>query len=86
LLIFKELNLNESISLQPLIFEKDNDSNFHIDFIYAAANLRADNYNIPKIARHEVKSIAGNIAPAIATSTVMIAGAVMNEVIKYCLV
>jgi hypothetical protein len=25
-------------------FEKDNDANGHIDFIYAAANLRASNY------------------------------------------
>jgi len=25
-------------------FEKDDDSNFHIDFIHAAANLRSSNY------------------------------------------
>jgi ubiquitin-activating enzyme E1 len=27
-------------------FEKDDDSNFHIDFIHATANLRARNYKI----------------------------------------
>ena len=27
-------------------FEKDDDSNFHIDFIHATANLRARNYRI----------------------------------------
>lgn len=27
-------------------FEKDDDTNFHIDFIHAAANLRARNYKI----------------------------------------
>jgi len=27
-------------------FEKDNDSNFHIDFIHAMANCRASNYNL----------------------------------------
>lgn len=29
-------------------FEKDDDSNYHIDFIHAAANLRARNYTIPE--------------------------------------
>lgn len=29
-------------------FEKDDDSNFHIDFMHAAANLRARNYKIPE--------------------------------------
>jgi ubiquitin-activating enzyme E1 len=28
-------------------FEKDDDSNFHIDFIHASSNLRARNYRIP---------------------------------------
>ena len=30
----------------PADFEKDDDSNFHIDFIHATANLRARNYRI----------------------------------------
>jgi hypothetical protein len=30
-------------------FEKDDDTNFHIDFIHAAANLRARNYKIHEI-------------------------------------
>lgn len=30
----------------PAEFEKDDDSNFHIDFIDATANLRASNYQI----------------------------------------
>ena len=32
--------------LNPVEFEKDDDTNFHIDFITAASNLRALNYNI----------------------------------------
>lgn len=32
-------------------FEKDDDDNFHIDFITAAANLRAANYHIPEACR-----------------------------------
>jgi len=29
-------------------FEKDDDNNYHIDFIHAASNLRARNYKIPE--------------------------------------
>ena len=38
-------------------FEKDDDSNFHIDFISATANLRARNYKIPEIERFKIKMI-----------------------------
>jgi len=27
-------------------FEKDDDQNFHVDFIYASANVRASNYSL----------------------------------------
>ena len=40
--------------LCPIEFEKDDDSNFHMDFIVAASNLRADNYEIPPADRHKV--------------------------------
>lgn len=32
------------LTVTPLDFEKDDDTNFHIDFITAAGNLRARNY------------------------------------------
>jgi ubiquitin-activating enzyme E1 len=35
-------------------FEKDDDTNFHMDFITAASNLRAENYSIPPADRHKV--------------------------------
>jgi hypothetical protein len=35
--------------IAPLEFEKDDDTNFHIDFIHAVANIRARNYRIPEI-------------------------------------
>ena len=40
--------------LSPIDFEKDDDSNHHIDFITAASNLRAENYNILKADRLKV--------------------------------
>ena len=36
-------------AIAPLEFEKDDDTNFHIDFIHAVANIRARNYRIPEI-------------------------------------
>ena len=43
-----------SRSLNVVDFEKDDDSNFHMDFIVAASNLRAENYGISPADRHQV--------------------------------
>ncbi len=36
-------------------FEKDDDANFHIAFVTAAANLRCDNYSIKRTDFHACK-------------------------------
>ncbi|KAF4023923.1 hypothetical protein G4228_015937 [Cervus hanglu yarkandensis] len=69
---------------QPLEFDasQDNDSNFHVDFVVAAASLRAQNYGIPAAGHAETKRIVGRIIPAVVTTTAAVAGLVGLELYK----
>ena len=66
-------------------FEKDDDTNHHIEWISAASNMRALNYGITPVSHQETKGIAGRIIPAIATTTAAVSGLVMLEILKYLL-
>jgi ubiquitin-activating enzyme E1 len=72
----------KGLTITPLVFEKDDDTNLHMDFIVAASNLRAANYNIPPADRLKSKLIAGKIIPAIATTTSVVAGLACLELYK----
>ncbi|GER34712.1 ubiquitin-activating enzyme 1 [Striga asiatica] len=68
--------------MKPIQFEKDDDTNYHMDLISALANMRARNYSIPEVDKLKAKFIAGRIIPAIATSTAMATGLVCLELYK----
>ncbi|KAK7300899.1 hypothetical protein RJT34_11750 [Clitoria ternatea] len=75
-------NLQPEFRMKPVQFEKDDDTNFHMDLIAGLANMRARNYSIPEVDKLKAKFIAGRIIPAIATSTAMATGLVCLELYK----
>ncbi|XP_074295137.1 ubiquitin-activating enzyme E1 1-like isoform X2 [Silene latifolia] len=75
-------NLPPNFRMKPIQFEKDDDTNYHMDLISALANMRARNYSIPEVDKLKAKFIAGRIIPAIATSTAMATGLVCLELYK----
>ena len=56
----------------PLSFDKDDDD--ALDFVTASSNLRSIVYHIERKTRFQVKQMAGNIIPAIASTNAIIAG------------
>jgi ubiquitin-activating enzyme E1 len=78
----QKLDVAQIEKLQPVEFEKDDDSNFHMDFITAVANLRATNYSIEPTTKHVAKGIAGKIIPAMVTTTSVVSGLVCIELLK----
>jgi ubiquitin-activating enzyme E1 len=63
-------------------FEKDDDTNFHIDFIHALANCRSLNYKLDPMDWMTVKIKAGRIIPALPTTTACSAGLQSLELVK----
>jgi len=71
------------LKLQVEEFEKDNDENFHVDFIQAMTNVRASNYKLDEMDWITVKIKAGKIIPALATTTAAIAALQTIEIIRF---
>ncbi|XP_078159834.1 ubiquitin-activating enzyme E1 1-like isoform X1 [Carex rostrata] len=74
--------LPPGFQMKPIQFEKDDDTNYHMDMIAGLANMRARNYRIAAVDKLKAKFIAGRIIPAIATSTAMATGLVCLELYK----
>ncbi|KAH0619442.1 hypothetical protein JD844_000065 [Phrynosoma platyrhinos] len=63
-----------------LIWDKDDPS--AMDFVTSAANLRMHIFSMNMKSRFDIKSMAGNIIPAIATTNAIIAGLIVLEGLK----
>ncbi|TAQ89344.1 hypothetical protein B7494_g2313 [Chlorociboria aeruginascens] len=60
-------------SAEPIItFDKDDDDT--LDFVTASANIRSIVFGIETKSRFDIKQMAGNIIPAIATTNAIVAG------------
>ncbi|RYQ94885.1 hypothetical protein Ahy_B08g089835 isoform D [Arachis hypogaea] len=60
----------------------DKDDQLAVEFVTAAANIRAASFGIPPYSLFEAKGIAGNIVHAVATTNAVIAGLIVIETIK----
>ncbi|KAL8154242.1 hypothetical protein V2J09_012002 [Rumex salicifolius] len=74
--------LPQGFKMNPIQFEKDDDTNYHMDTIAGLANMRARNYGVPEVDKLKAKFIAGRIIPAIATATAMATGLICLELYK----
>uniref|UniRef100_A0A0D9X0Y3 SUMO-activating enzyme subunit n=1 Tax=Leersia perrieri TaxID=77586 RepID=A0A0D9X0Y3_9ORYZ len=63
-----------------LIFDKDDQ--LAVEFVTAAANIRASSFGIPLHSLFEAKGVAGNIVHAVATTNAIVAGLIVIEAIK----
>jgi len=63
-----------------LVWDKDDED--AMDFVTACANIRAHIFGIAMKTRFDIKSMAGNIIPAIATTNAVIAGCIVMEALK----
>ncbi|KAG0229052.1 E1 ubiquitin-activating protein uba2 [Actinomortierella wolfii] len=64
--------MRETDPAASIHFDKDDPD--ALDFVTATSNLRANIFGIEKKSRFQVKAMAGNIIPAIATTNAIIAG------------
>ncbi|KAG8655914.1 SUMO-activating enzyme subunit 2 [Manihot esculenta] len=60
----------------------DKDDQLAVEFVTAAANIRAASFGIPMHSLFEAKGIAGNIVHAVATTNAVVAGLIVIEAIK----
>lgn len=61
-------------------FDKDDDDT--LDFVAASANIRSTIFGIDRKSRFDIKQMAGNIIPAIATTNAIVAGLCVLQAFK----
>lgn len=77
----KELQANNSGDTDAIItFDKDDVDT--LDFVASSSNLRSAIFNIDSKSKFDIKQMAGNIIPAIATTNAMTAGLCVLQAFK----
>ncbi|TFK67769.1 hypothetical protein BDN72DRAFT_75610 [Pluteus cervinus] len=65
---------------ETISFDKDDDDT--LDFVTASSNLRSAAYGIERKTRWEIKEMAGNIIPAIATTNAIVSGLIVLQALQ----
>lgn len=65
----------------PIMFDKDD--NLALKFVSAISNIRAHVFNIPLESEFNIKEMAGNIVPTIASTNAIVAAIQVTEAIKF---
>ncbi|OKL57453.1 hypothetical protein UA08_07223 [Talaromyces atroroseus] len=77
----KDLQANKTGDIEPIItFDKDDVDT--LDFVACSANLRSAIFDIESKSKFDIKQMAGNIIPAIATTNAMTAGLCVLQAFK----
>jgi len=76
------IDISKLANLHPAEFEKDDDTNHHVDWITSASNLRGWTRRLEPSTRAHCRMVAGRIIAAIATATAAITGFVFLEIYK----
>lgn len=69
-------------SAPPVVLSFDKDDEDTLDFVAAASNLRSHVFWIEEKSKFDIKQMAGNIIPAIATTNAIVAGLCVTEALK----
>ncbi|OCL14106.1 ubiquitin-activating enzyme E1 3 [Glonium stellatum] len=78
----EELRANGETGNAPPILTFDKDDADTLDFVAASANLRSYIFGIETRSKFDIKQMAGNIIPAIATTNAMTAGLCVLQAFK----
>ena len=69
-----EMKASSKADSAESLIEFDKDDEDTLDFVTASANLRSTIFGIETKSKFDIKQMAGNIIPAIATTNAIVAG------------
>ncbi|GAB5362779.1 hypothetical protein AAMO2058_000827900 [Amorphochlora amoebiformis] len=78
----KTIDTSKLVQIFPAEFEKDDDTNHHVDWITSSSNLRGWTRKLKPSSRAHCRMTAGRIIAAVATATAAITGLVFLEIYK----